>query len=369
MGVIQNGYSKGFYAHVNMAVCAEDETILGLADVIFWNQSKDKRKANNKTTPLADKYSYKWHMGATHVNILLQQAKQVTYVFDREADSFELLHHIIKNLDRDFVIRQCQDRRVNYQGEEMKVSQCLGQAELLGSFEKEIAALNHPSKILQRRVKRKARKSTFEVKVVKQVELLPTEQSRQLSCVKMNLIEVQEVTPDIEGGEDPICWRLWTTHLVDTMEAVMQIIKYYINRWMIEQLFRVVKRKGFDQESTELETTQAIMKQTVMTLKAGCEVLQLVYARNNEAAQPIKEVYSADEIKVLEKLNETLEGKTEKQKNKNPKGKLSWASWVIARLGGWKGSQSERPPGPLTMKWGIDKFNNYMEAFRILNSP
>ena len=37
-----------------------------------------------------------------------------------------------------------------------------------------------------------------------------------------------------------------------------------------------------------------------------------------------------------------MEGKTEKQKNQLPRNQLSWAAWVIARLGGWKGYQSQK---------------------------
>ena len=368
MGVIQNGNTAGYYAHVNMAVCAKDRTILGLTDILLWNQSKEKRKISNKATPLEKKYSYKWHMGVNHSEELLKEAKQITYLFDREADTFELMHYLSSNVKKDFVIRQCQDRRVLQQGKVKRVSKCLEQAEVLGTFEVEIAALNHPSKILHRRVNRHARSAIFEVKVLENLELLPTEQCKDLSTIKINLIEVEESTPNIVDKEGPICWRLWTTHPINSIEAVRSVIEFYMNRWMIEQLFRVIKRKGFDQESTELETTQAIMKQTVMVLHAGCKVLQLVYARDAETTQPIKDVFSTDEIKVLEQLNENLEGKTQKQKNPNPKNKLSWASWIIARLGGWKGYSSERPPGPLTMKWGIDRFNNYMEAFRMFNS-
>ena len=139
-----------------------------------------------------------------------------------------------------------------------------------------------------------------------------------------------------------------------------------MSRWNIEELFRTVKKKGFNQEDTLLETTQAIMKQSVMTLLAACKIMQLVKARGNNQSQPIEEVFDNDEVKVLKKLDKKLNGKTEKLKNHNPPKRLSWASWIIARLGGWKGYESRRPPGPITMKRGYDKFCIYMEAYRDL---
>jgi hypothetical protein len=54
--------------------------------------------------------------------------------------------------------------------------------------------------------------------------------------------------------------------------------------------------------------------------------------------------------------NEKVEGKTEKQKNPYRKNSMSWASWLIARLGGWNGYSSESPPGPITMLRGLQKF-------------
>ena len=40
----------------------------------------------------------------------------------------------------------------------------------------------------------------------------------------------------------------------------------------------------------------------------------------------------------------------------HPVRSLAWAAWIIARLGGWKGYPSERPPGPITFKHGLDYF-------------
>ncbi|MCB0375808.1 MAG: IS4 family transposase, partial [Sinomicrobium sp.] len=117
-----------------------------------------------------------------------------------------------------------------------------------------------------------------------------------------------------------------------------------------------------------LETYDAILRQTTMVIKAACKVLQLTYARNRPDCQPTSEVFEQQEQQVLQQVNERLQGNTAKQKNPFPQDRLSWASWIIARLGGWKGYQSQKPPGPITMKNGLDRFAIYMEAFELFNS-
>ena len=49
-------------------------------------------------------------------------------------------------------------------------------------------------------------------------------------------------------------------------------------------------------------------------------------------------------------------GKTAKQKNPHPQHSLAWAAWIVARLGGWDGYRSSRPPGPITFANGINHF-------------
>ena len=69
------------------------------------------------------------------------------------------------------------------------------------------------------------------------------------------------------------------------------------------------------------------------------------------------------QIKVIEMLSPSLEGKTQIQKNPHPLRTLAFAAWVVARLGGWKGySKSERPPGPITMWLGLQKLQTYVNA-------
>ncbi|MFK8009877.1 MAG: IS4 family transposase [Saprospiraceae bacterium] len=368
LGVIQDGKTKGFYSHVSMVLCPKTSTIIGLSDILYWNQSSIKSTRNSRTTALENKYSYKWHLGVSNSKKSLKSASSLTYVFDREADSFELFYHIQEVEKENFVIRQSRNRLVKKGEIKLKVLDLLKEdGENLGHYELEIDAKNRSHwrdrKNPKNRVKRTA---NMEVRIVRDVELLPTRSSKEgLQSIKLHLLEVKEIDNQ-KGNEEAIQWRLWTNHPINNLEEALEIVAYYLSRWNIEELFRTVKKKGFNQEATQLETTQAIMKQSVMTLLAACKIMQLVKARGNNQSQPIEEVFDNDEIKVLKKLDKKLNGKTEKLKNHNSPKQLSWASWIIARLGGWKGYESRKPPGPITMKRGYDKFCIYMEAYHDL---
>lgn len=365
MGTVQGGKASGFYVHPSMVMCPQTSTILGLSDLLLWNQIKPKTKKNFKKMRLEDKSSYKWHLGVGNSKQVLKDAAKLTYVFDREADSFELLYHIQEEIKECFVIRQSQNRLLKNNGEKIRTLQLLEQqGKKLGEYQIEIDAKTRSHWRYKKNPKlREQRTAQMEVNVLNDVELLPTQSSEKgLSSIKINLLEVKEIN-DLASDKEPVLWRLWTNHSVNNLEEALVIVGYYLERWNIEELFRTVKKKGFNQEATLLETTQSIMKQTVITFTAACKIMQLVKARGNDESQPIEEVFEKDEVRVLEKLNKKLNGKTEKQKNHNPPTKLSWASWVIARLGGWKGYESKRPPGPITMKRGYDKFCIYMEVY------
>jgi hypothetical protein len=84
--------------------------------------------------------------------------------------------------------------------------------------------------------------------------------------------------------------------------------------------------------------------------------MQLVQSRDGLNERKLEDVFQQKDFNLLEKLNTKLEGKTEKQKNPHQKNSLAWGSWIIARLGGWMGYSCERPPGPITMKRGLEFF-------------
>jgi len=369
VGVLNDGKTPGFHTHAHLALNTKGE-ILGLADALFWVRKKKRKSCtpqSNKTKTWDEKESFRWAMGANNASKITQLAAKRTFLFDREADNFELLDFIKGELEDEFIIRANHDRVVEWEGQQLSIDQCLNQNESLGSYEIGLPALNHYSWTAGKRIQRRARKAEIALKRVK-VKLLPPKTNKTEESLSLYLVEARETGDNVPENESPVLWRLWTTHPVNTFEEAKQIIYYYTLRWTIEQFFRTLKKKGFQLESTELETFKAVLKQTTIAMNAACTVLQLVNARNRMDCQPTNDVFNKKEQQVLQKVNERMEGKTEKQKNPFSPDKLSWASWIIGRLGGWKGYASRKPPGPITMKRGLEIFSSYMEAYEIMHT-
>jgi hypothetical protein len=170
---------------------------------------------------------------------------------------------------------------------------------------------------------------------------------------KLRRVEAVEREPPADV--EPIHWRLLTTHAVDDVAMAWQIVDGYRLRWIIEPLFRLMKSDGLRLEDSQLETADALMKLTAIAARGACVILQLVQARNG-GAEPASIAFSEPEVAVLDQLNGQIEGKTQLQKNPHARHSLAWASWIIARMGGWSGYPSSRPPGPITMRNGWEHF-------------
>lgn len=156
-------------------------------------------------------------------------------------------------------------------------------------------------------------------------------------------------------SQKPIHWRLLTTHEVMGLEQALQVIQWYCWRWRIERLFATLKRAGMDIESTQLESVEAIRRLTLLALSVALKALQLVLGRE-QSDLSAQVAFSEAEITCLTQFAPRLQGATVKQQNPFPHASLPWATWLIARLGGWSGYRSQRPPGTLTLVTGLRQF-------------
>jgi hypothetical protein len=170
--------------------------------------------------------------------------------------------------------------------------------------------------------------------------------------VPVTLIELHEAIPPAEGKA--LHWRLLTTHAVESLQQARRIIDFYRKRWLIEEYFHTLKTGGFDIEAAQIEDPAAMTRLVGAVACAAVTVMQLLRARDGKSNQKLQEVFEPDERALLETISPQYEGKTARQKNPHPKDSLAYATWVIARLGGWDGYYGK--PGPTTLRRGLQDF-------------
>ncbi|HSD35509.1 MAG TPA: transposase [Alphaproteobacteria bacterium] len=177
----------------------------------------------------------------------------------------------------------------------------------------------------------------------------------------LTLVEAAEVDPP-EGV--PIApWRLLTTHTVAA--AARRIVAFSRRRWLIEELFRTLKTKGFAVEALRLAEGGPFEKLVAASLIAAVTVLQLVRERDGAAKRPIEDAFDPDDRPALEAVGASLEGRTVRQNNPHPPGSLAFAAWVLARLGGWTGDYGK--PGPVVMLHGLVQFHAIKHGWTLKN--
>lgn len=355
IGLTGNNKDLGFFMHASLVLDAKDETVLGFSDIQLWHRAEDKldkEERQYRTLPIEEKESYKWIKACQDSKHHLSCANSITFIEDREGDIYEQFATIPD--ERTHLIIRCRDNRRLSDGS--KLFDTLSKQVIAGSYDIELV-----TDIRKGIVKRKA---SVEVRFCK-VKIAKPKSLKKAGIateVELYAIEVKETNQTVSN---PIMWRILTTHPVDSYEHAIGIVSNYRTRWYIEQVFRLLKKKGFAIESSELETGWAIRKLTVMVLNSALRVMQLLLAYDNEQSQPISQVFDEDEIKCLAQLNKKLQGDTEKSKNKNNPLLLSWATWIVARLGGWKNYNSKRPPGPIILKRGLDKFASTYDGWKL----
>lgn len=348
--------SLGFKMHSTLIIDAFNSDILGFSNLQLWHRpldQPDRKQRRYQTLPIEEKESYKWIKAANESKSILSEASMITFIEDREGDIYEQLSSIADiPANVHYIIRSKTNRNTT---DGIKVWDLLKSCSPVGSYTIKIPT-DYRKGRKKADVKLEIRYSSVSI-----TKGSHTKNGKLYPCtVPLTAVEAYE-----ENGNG-ISWKLLTTHAINSFEDACRIIEWYSDRWLIEQVHRLLKTQGFQVEDSELETGWAVRKLCVLMLSALLRILQMNLAYSDpEGGQPITEVFSDEEIQCLTHLNKKLQGKTIKLKNHNDPSVLKWATWIIARLGGWQGYDSQRPPGIILLKRGLDKFCNVFYGWKL----
>src|SRR5664279_2962963 len=322
LGPVKKGNAYGVLVHAMIAVDAPTGACLGLVGGEVWTRD-GLIEVDPHKRPLAERESMRWLTAAEQAKIVLQPATMVTVVGDRESDIYAQWASVPED-GVHLLTRAMNDRRL------------AGSALLFATMAGFPMVGQRTIDLPAREPGRAARTAKLELRFGTVEIMRPNgEWDRSLArTVTLQAIEVREI--DAPPNVEPLHWHLLTTHTIADAAAAWCIVDWYRLRWTIEQLFRVLKSQGLQLEDSQVTSAERLTKLAAVATKAACIDIQLTQERDGKAGLSASTVFSEAEIETLAVLGPTLEGKTERQRNPHPVRSLAAASWIIARLGGWK---------------------------------
>lgn len=339
----KGGAVRGLSLHAGLAVEFGTGAVLGLIDAQVWNRDQGLVKPRRSRATI-DKESQRWLDVAARASERLGEANSITLVSDQESDIYE--HFASRPANVDLLVRAHHNRKLETDHD--------SDAALLLTFVDGLPEQGRFSTTIPAAPGRKARTAELAIRFSPVTLCRPKIAARHLpQTIELTLVDVREVsTPE---DSEPVHWRLLTTHKVTHLGEARRTIDLYRMRWTIEEFFRTLKTGSINIEDADIGDPKAMMKLVGAAAIASVTVMQLVKARDGGTKQLLTDAFEPEDQPILEALSLRLEGATARQKNPHPKGTLSFASWVIARLGGWTGYYGK--PGPQVISRGLYDFH------------
>lgn len=359
LGVLNDGLTLGYYFHGSL-VLSSDYQVKGISDALIFSRPKkiaaiNKRKRD--AVPMKYKESNRWWLGIKNSTTYLGNPSRLTFIQDREGDIYEVLDKIQKQGSK-FIIRSKHNRYIrSLDGIKQRLKTYLSTLAIQQNYWIKVPVDKHANKFRKANLSIRYASLDLQAPTHHQYE---TDFSDQISC---NVIQVFQANPI--KAHPTINWIIFTNHPVQTKAQALKIINDYRSRWNIEEVFRGMKSKGLQVNKASYKTGAALRKIAIMGFDISTTALKLRQARDGKTFQAIEEVFDHRHQLCLKQLLPKFEGNTDKQKNPHSTNSLAWAAWIIARIGGWKGYQSQRPPGVITFKRGLADFQQIFIGWNI----
>lgn len=214
LGTVGNGKDVGMFIHPLLSVDADDGSCLGLAHLHHWCRT-GKASPKYRKLPIQEKESYRWLEVAQAGKQSLSEAAMVTFVADRESDIYEEWARIPDERTH-LLTRACCDRNLANGG---KLYEWLDAQPIQQTYAFELAS---------RPGKRSARTAQMSVRFGRVSIKRPASCSDKSAPeeVELSAIEVKELADSVPANEEPIHWRLLTTHEVTSVEQALRCVEW-----------------------------------------------------------------------------------------------------------------------------------------------
>jgi Transposase DNA-binding/Transposase DDE domain len=279
--------SQVLFAHVSLALATDGtRQPLGIAAFKTWTRGSKPTGVERK----------RWEQQFRVASAQLDGLKNAIHLADREADSYDMFHELIKDGHR-FVVRCQHNRKLETSSGILHLQDQL--ASLSSTVDREVPLSRrkprrteiyrkiHPARAL--------RMATLSVAAAS-VQLLKPQKSRHAATQAINVVRVWEANPP--AGAAPIEWLLYTSEPIETPEQQLAIVDYYRARWTIEEYFKAIKT-GCGFEKRQLQDFESLTNLLATFAPIAYRMLLLRSEVARAPDHPASTLLSTDELDVL----------------------------------------------------------------------
>jgi len=352
LGTLNYEHRKGYYLHPTLAI-TPDRIPLGILDQWCWTRPFED----------AEKESIRWiegyqRMCETQLHIW-QQAfdTQVVYMADREGDLFEIYaeHQRQQQQDKqpaDFLIRAKHDRILTNETDTGKQRE---KKSRLWSTVEAAPELGRIEFKMPSAVKRKGRVVQQSLQAAR-VTIQPPAEHKEKGPLTLTAILARELNPP--EGEAPIEWMLLTNLEVHTLEQAEEKLSWYLSRWQIEILFRILK-SGCKIEELQLEKFERLEPAVTLYLLIAWRVLYCTMIGRECPELPCDLIFGEDEWKAAYIL-----AKSEPPPEQPPT--INEMVRIVAGFGGFLNRKGDGFPGPQALWIGMQRTKDFAMMYKAM---
>jgi len=346
LGYLDNKEGRGILCYSSLAATTEGLP-LALLYQHTWTRSLEElgKSKNRKKIPFEEKESYRWHEGMTEVNDLLGEQVHKIHIADREADIYELFFHSYQS-KTDLLIRACHNRNLS---DGSHLWESIAAEPVIA-----VVDLDIPDKAGKKKLNVKAEVRYHEVEILR-----PSTSKNSCESVRLTAIEIKEMSSQERKNEELVHWKLLTTLEVKSIQDVLQCVKWYTHRWLIER-FHFVLKSGTKIEELQLKEAKRLQKAITVYSLAAFRIMQLVYEARHYPEISCEVVLTKSQWITLYMLingNNSIPSQ--------PPSLQQAVQW-IGRLGGHLGRKSDGPPGLKTVWQGYQQLCHAASVYELM---
>lgn len=355
LGPLSYEAQRGLYLHPTFLVTPE-RLPLGVFDAWIWARSAEDFGKSTQHLSIEDKESVRWLEGYQR---LVESAEQLpdtrlVYMGDREADIYELFVEAQGRSEQppavDLLIRAQHDRNLvlddtDDHDQPGSLFETLERAPALGSVRFELPKAASPKR--RRVVEQTLRAKRIRIRA-------PQGKRRKAPFVELTAVLAHET--DTSEGQAPVRWLLLTTLPVERFDQAAQVLEWYLCRWEVELLFKVLK-SGCEIEELQLEHVERLEPAIALYLIVAWRVMLLKMTGRRCPDLACDAVFETEEWQAI-----YIVTKEEKPPEEPPP--LDTIVRMLAGFGGYLDRKHDGPPGNKSIWIGLQRCRDFVLALR-----